>query len=92
MQMHDQSDACGVSHIVPSVCPLNDVQPGTTVRVMQLNVSVDTAVRLREMGFCEQQRIRMLARNSQVICQVCNTRLGLSEKLAQTILVEPLAA
>ena len=62
------------------------------VRVKRLLASTDTAVRLREMGFCEQQRIRMLARNSQVICQVCNTRLGLSEKLAQTILVEPLAA
>ena len=62
------------------------------VRVKRLLASADTAVRLREMGFCEQQRIRMLARNSQVICQVSNTRLGLSEKLAQTILVEPLAA
>ena len=92
MQMHDQSEACGVNHIVPSICPLNDVQPGTMVRVKRLLASTDTAVRLREMGFCEQQRIRMLARNSQVICQVCNTRLGLSEKLAQTILVEPLAA
>ena len=92
MRIHDQNEACGVNHLVPSVCPLNDVQPGTMVRVKRLLASADTAVRLREMGFCEQQRIRMLARNSQVICQVSNTRLGLSEKLAQSILVEPLAA
>ena len=51
--------------------------------------------RLREMGFCEEQQIKLLTRNSSFICQVCNARLGISEKLAEAIMVqavsEPLA-
>lgn len=44
--------------------------------------------RLRELGFCEQQRIKLLSKHSNLICLVCDARLGISEKLAETILVE----
>ncbi len=46
--------------------------------------------RLREMGFCEEQKIKLLSRDGSVICQVCNARLGLSAKLADSIIVQPL--
>lgn len=42
------------------------------------------------MGFYEKQRIKLLSRHSNLICQVCNARLGISRRLAETILVEPL--
>ncbi len=41
------------------------------------------------MGLGEQQRIRLVSRHSNLICQVCNARLGISEELADNILVEP---
>jgi len=44
--------------------------------------------RLREMGFCEEQRIKLVSRASNYICQVCNARLGISQKLAESIWVE----
>ena len=44
------------------------------------------------MGFCEEQRIRLLSQQSNVICQVCNARLGISAELAEAIWVEPLRA
>ena len=44
------------------------------------------------MGFCEEQRIKLLSQHSNVICQVCNARLGISAELAETIWVEPLQA
>jgi len=47
--------------------------------------------RLRELGFREDQRIRLVAKQSNLICQVCNARLGISEKLADDILVEAVA-
>lgn len=47
--------------------------------------------RLRELGFREDQRIRLLTKQSNLICQVCNARLGISEKLADGILVEAVA-
>ena len=44
--------------------------------------------RLRELGFCEDHQIKLLTSNSPYICQVCNARLGISQKLADSILVE----
>jgi Fe2+ transport system protein FeoA len=60
------------------------------VCIRQLSGAPDMRERLREMGFCEQQRIKLLSRHSNLICQVCNARLGISRRLAETILVEPL--
>jgi ferrous iron transport protein A len=48
--------------------------------------------RLRELGFCEDQIIRLLTSQTNFICQVCNTRLAISKQLAQLILVEPVKA
>jgi hypothetical protein len=42
------------------------------------------------MGFCEQQQIRLLTQERTMICQVCNARLGISSRLADAILVEPI--
>ncbi len=74
----------------PTLCPLTDVKPGTSVRIKQLSASKEITNRLRELGFCEEQRIKLLAKSGQIICQVCNTRLGISDRLAKTILVEPM--
>ena len=74
----------------PVLCSLNDVRAGTSVRIKQLTASPEVTSRLREMGFCEEQRIRLLLKHTNVICQVCNARLGISAKLAATIMVETL--
>jgi len=76
----------------PAVCPLSGVKAGTTVCVKELVAAPDVRDRLRELGLGEQQRIKLLSSEANVICQVCNARLALSEKLAKTILVEPLPA
>jgi len=74
----------------PFVCPLSHVRAGTAVRIKQLSAPPEVTHRLREMGFCEEQKIRLLARQANVICQVCNVRLGISSQLAEQIIVEPL--
>src|SRR5712672_283430 len=71
-------------------CPLNQVEVGTAVRIKKLGASHDIQVRLRELGFCEHQIIRLLASQSNCICQGCHARLAISQKLARLILVEPL--
>src|SRR5687767_14042249 len=76
----------------PFICPLSDVRAGTSVRIKQLSAPPEVTHRLREMGFCEEQKIRLLAQHTNVICQVCNVRLGISTQLAEKILVEPLHA
>lgn len=72
------------------ICPLNKVRAGTCVRIKQLSAAPELSQRLREMGLCEEQDIKLLCRHANLICQVCNARLGISEELARIILVEPL--
>ncbi len=62
------------------------------VRIKQLAATPDVNDRLRELGFCEDQQVRLLSQQTNVICQVCNVRLGISAQLADSILVEPMAA
>lgn len=74
----------------PAVCPLSRVKAGTTVCIKELAAAPEVRDRLRELGLGEEQRVKLLSSETNVICQVCNARLALSEKLARTILVEPL--
>src|SRR5262249_39157503 len=73
------------------LCPLNHVKVGLAVRIKQLCASAETAARLREIGLCEDQIVKLLTSHNNVICLVCNARLALSDQLAQTILVEPVS-
>jgi len=76
----------------PALCPLNKVRTGRAVRIKQLSAPPEVSRRLREMGFCEEQEVRLLSRHSNLICQVCNARLGISAQLAASIWVEDLPA
>ncbi len=76
----------------PFLCPLSSVRAGTSVRIKQLSASPEVTHRLREMGFCEEQCIRLISHQSNVICQVCHARIGINSKLAEQILVEPIFA
>jgi ferrous iron transport protein A len=76
----------------PFTCTLSRVRAGMMVRIKELSTPPDVSQRLREIGFGEEQVIKLIIRQSNLICQVCNTRLALSSKIAQMIVVEPLAA
>jgi Fe2+ transport system protein FeoA len=76
------SDRCLVS--------LNEVVPGALVRVKRLLAEPTIGQRLREMGIREDQVLRLLHRNGNLVCQVNQTRMGLSGKIAERIWVEPL--
>ncbi len=74
----------------PHVCPLSRVEAGVTVCIKRLSTAPELQERLRELGLIEEQRIKVVARHSSFICQVCNARLGISARLAESILVEAL--
>lgn len=71
------------------LCPLNRVQAGVAVRIRQLCAAPEVQNRLREIGLCEDQIIKLITSHTNFICQVCNMRLAISEQLAKLILVEP---
>ena len=72
------------------ICPLSRVKAGVAVRIKQLCVAPEVQNRLREIGFCEDQIIKLLTSQANFICQVCNARLAISEQVAKLIMVEPL--
>ena len=76
----------------PEVCPLSRVKAGAVVCIKHLSTTPELTNRLRELGFCEDQKIRLVARQSNYICQVCNARLAISGKLADSIMVEAVPA
>ncbi len=85
MQIHSPEPGAAVCEL----CPLHLVRTGIAVRVKKLLASPEVAHRLREIGICEEQIVKLIAAQANVICLVCNARLALSSALAQTILVEP---
>ena len=69
---------------------LAQIPAGTTVTVSHLDSHPDTCNRLREIGFCENATIRCVSNgSSQLICEVCNTRIGLNYTTANAIVVLP---
>lgn len=70
-------------------CPLSRMRAGVAVRIKQLCAAPEVQDRLRELGLCEDQIIRLLTSQTNFICEVCNTRLAISEALARLIIVEP---
>ncbi|MSU19888.1 MAG: ferrous iron transport protein A [Pedosphaera sp.] len=75
-------------HPNSSAIPLSRVRGGSSVRIRQLPDSPSVTHRLREIGFCEGQCIKLLTCGSNIICQVCDARLAIRARLAETILVE----
>jgi Fe2+ transport system protein FeoA len=76
----------------PQLAPLNRVRAGCVVIIKRLTAAPEVNQRLREMGFGEEQRVKVITLQNNVLCQVCNARLGLSAKLAESILVQPLGS
>jgi Fe2+ transport system protein FeoA len=74
------------------LCPLSRVKAGAAVRIKQLCAAPEVQNRLRELGFGEEQVIRLLTGQANFICLVCNARLAISEQLAELIMVQPISA
>ncbi len=72
----------------PPLMRLTELPVGTSGRVQELAGKTEVCQRLREMGFCESAVIEKVSGVHTVLCQVCGTRIALSDKAAQHILVE----
>lgn len=67
---------------------LTDLPVGAAGRVQELAGKTEVCQRLREMGFCESAVVEKVSGAHTLLCQVCGTRIALSDKAAQHILVE----
>lgn len=67
---------------------LSKAPVGKRLFVRELGSRPDVCTRLRELGFCEHAVVRCISRNDVcVICEVCNTRIGLNAAVAGDIYV-----
>lgn len=89
VKFFENSSAPEIIECDNALCPLSRIKAGTAVRIKQLSTSPGMSQRLREIGFCEEQIIRLVRSQANFICQVCNARFAISEELARMILVEP---
>ena len=78
-----------------------DLEKDSTVSLTQAQVGCDFHIRmlsgpaceqLRRLGFCETMQVRKLAHGRNLVCSVCGTRMALSRKLADQVMVEPIPA
>lgn len=71
-----------------STTSLSEIPAGRYVRIHQLQSQPDVCFRLREMGFCENAIVRLVVNGEgNLICEICNTRIGLNHALADDIIV-----
>lgn len=74
----------------PQLLSLSELPAGGSGRVTNLDGKADLSQRLREMGFCESAVIQKIAGKHMLICQLCGTRVALSNRAARNIMVEPI--
>lgn len=67
--------------------PLNTAKAGEQINIQCLGCDCQNACRLRELGCVEGVKGKIISNNSNIVLQVGDTRLAISEKLARKILV-----
>ena len=45
--------------------------------------------RLRDLGFCEQMKLRKLSNGRNLVCTVCGSKMVISRDLAEHVFVDP---
>jgi Fe2+ transport system protein FeoA len=65
---------------------LSQIKANTSAVILSL--SSHKCDSLREMGFCEQAKIKKIKDGRLLICDICNCKIAISKDLAQGIEVE----
>ena len=72
---------------------LSDVPLGRPCTIQSLNAHPETCQQLRDMGFRDRTIVCIVVRTaSHIICELHNTRVGISNRIAGNILVLPIGS
>lgn len=69
---------------------LSGLQESGQARVVDVVAEDDDAVRLKSLGICVGRRVQAVKAGDPLIVRVMGARVGLSGRLASTVVVEPL--
>lgn len=67
--------------------PLNTTKAGEKIHIKCLGCDCQNACRLRELGCVEGVQGKIISNSSNIVLQVGETRLAISNKIARSILV-----
>ncbi|VVM05243.1 hypothetical protein MAMC_00475 [Methylacidimicrobium cyclopophantes] len=67
--------------------PLSEASVGAQLWIHSVEGNPRECHRLHEMGFCRRAELVKLSHGAMTVCLVCGARVGLSETVAQRILV-----
>ncbi len=67
---------------------LSELPAGAAGRICELEGQATFCQRLREMGFCESAVIEKVSGQHTLLCSLCGTRIALSGRAAEHIVVE----
>ncbi|HTR81152.1 MAG TPA: FeoA family protein [Bacteroidota bacterium] len=74
--------------MIDNVMTLTQIPVGRFARIHRLESEPEVSCRLREMGFCENAIVRLVVNGEgNLICEVCNTRVGLNHSISDDIIV-----
>lgn len=71
---------------------LSQAAVGQDLRILALEGSETGCEQLRRLGFCESLQVRKLGNGRNLVCSVCGTRMALSRKLADQVMVSPVGS
>jgi ferrous iron transport protein A len=74
----------------PERVRLTDLPVGTAGRICDLEGEANVCARLREIGICESAVIERISGQHTLLCQLCGTRIALSDGAAKYVMVERL--
>jgi ferrous iron transport protein A len=72
----------------PQRMRLTQLPVGSAGRVCELSGKAEVCQRLRELGFCESAIIQKVSGQRTLLCQLCGTRIALSDRAAEHVVVE----
>jgi len=70
--------------------PLPQLPPHTVAKVCAVGAEDGDSTRLRSLGICVGRRIQLVSAGDPLIVRVLGTRVGISARLASSVLVDRL--
>ncbi|WP_200392079.1 FeoA domain-containing protein [Roseibacillus ishigakijimensis] len=78
----------------PQICDTSTVSLKQAAAGCDLQVELVEGAdcnQLRDLGFCEQMRLRKISNGRTLVCSICGSRLAISSHLAEQIQVRQLS-
>lgn len=66
---------------------LDRVEVGRMLRLLSLELADAQLHRLKSLGFCEGQSLRVIRQGDRMIVELMNTRIGIDRRIAAKLLV-----